>query len=179
MKDFESLKNQFPNPDQSVDPDKAADTSRLARFSAASMERFELLSAYLDGEVTANERRQVQEWLDTDPEVQKWYRQLTRLQHSVQAVPTPVSQPSEQLSAQVFQKLDRKKNQRLLTLGGAVVMAIAAGFVVHLSGGRSVTHQMAQNQSAMSQAEDEALVIALNRPVFDLTSPDGENYYHK
>ena len=28
--------------------------------------RYQLLSAYLDGEVTVDERRQVQEWLDSD-----------------------------------------------------------------------------------------------------------------
>jgi len=30
---------------------------------------FELLSAYLDGEVTATERRQVEEWLSTDASI--------------------------------------------------------------------------------------------------------------
>ena len=30
---------------------------------------FELLSAYLDGEVTATERKQVEEWLSTDTDI--------------------------------------------------------------------------------------------------------------
>jgi anti-sigma factor RsiW len=36
------------------------------RSGAALDERFELLSAYLDGEVTASERKQVEAWLATD-----------------------------------------------------------------------------------------------------------------
>ncbi len=37
-------------------------------------DRFELLSAYLDGEVTAAERRQIEQWLATEPEVQSLLR---------------------------------------------------------------------------------------------------------
>jgi anti-sigma factor RsiW len=36
-------------------------------------DRFELLSAYLDGELTATERRQIEDWLKTAPEVQRLY----------------------------------------------------------------------------------------------------------
>lgn len=32
-------------------------------------DRFELLDAYHDGEVTAAEQRQIEQWLATDPEV--------------------------------------------------------------------------------------------------------------
>ena len=41
-------------------------------------ERFELLSAYMDGELTAEERKQVQQWLDSDPEFHELYKQLLR-----------------------------------------------------------------------------------------------------
>jgi len=37
-------------------------------------DRFELLSAYLDGEVTAAQRQQVEDWLGNDPEVQLYAR---------------------------------------------------------------------------------------------------------
>ena len=52
-------------------------------------ERFELLSAYLDGEVTAEERYQVQEWLDNDPKLKQTYLKLLRLQQSIPQIPTP------------------------------------------------------------------------------------------
>jgi anti-sigma factor RsiW len=182
MKDKKSLKHQsLPNQEQSEDPETLADTSLLDHFDAASMERFELLSAYLDGEVTAVERRQVQQWLDTDPQVQKLYRQLVKLQQSVNYAPTPVDpQPREVLSAQVFQKLDRRRNKRLLALGGACVAAIAMACVFDLFPGRSsLNHQMAHNQLPVSEVEDEELMIALNHPLFDFGVSDGEREHNK
>lgn len=175
MKDFQSRDQSFPDSDHSEDQ-KNLDISPLALFDAAYMDRFELLSAYLDGEVTAEQRRQVQQWLDTDPQVQKWYRQLTKLQQTAKYFPIPVeSQPAHQLSAQVFRKLDRRRNQRLYVVGGALVTAIAVGLVIHLFPGRySTTHQMAQNLPSVGEAESEPLMIALNRPVLDMSSFDGE-----
>jgi hypothetical protein len=41
-------------------------------------DRFELLSAYLDGEVTATERKQVEEWLANDASVQCLYARLSQ-----------------------------------------------------------------------------------------------------
>lgn len=176
MKDFKSRKDQsFPDSDHSEDEKNLENISPLALFDAASMDRFELLSAYLDGEVTALERRQVQQWLDTDPQVQKWYRQLTKLQQSAKYFPIPVDQTTHQLSARVFRKLDRRRNQHLCVVGGALVTAIAVGLVIHLFPGRySTTHQMAQNLPSVSEVESEPLMIALNRPLFDMSSLDGE-----
>ena len=39
---------------------------------------FELLSAYLDGEVTATERKQVEEWFSTDTSVKCLYKKIGR-----------------------------------------------------------------------------------------------------
>uniref|UniRef100_A0ACD5GTL5 Anti-sigma factor family protein n=1 Tax=Desertifilum tharense IPPAS B-1220 TaxID=1781255 RepID=A0ACD5GTL5_9CYAN len=41
--------------------------SSMGALDMLKRDRFELLSAYLDGEVTASERQQVENWLDTDP----------------------------------------------------------------------------------------------------------------
>ncbi len=38
--------------------------------------RFELISAYIDGEVTAAERRQINDWLTTDPGASRFGRKL-------------------------------------------------------------------------------------------------------
>lgn len=157
MKDFETLNDRpFPNNDDDMD-------------------RFELLSAYLDGEVTADERRQVQQWLDTDPQVQKWYSQLVKLQHCAKYYPVPVgSQTTEQLSAQVFQKLDRRRNQRLWMVGGALVGAIALGLAFHFPGRQSPTSQMARTSTPVSEAENDSLMIAVNHPVVDIPLLEGE-----
>lgn len=41
---------------------------------------FERLSAFLDGELSPAEARDVQDWLSTDPEAQALYRQLSSIQ---------------------------------------------------------------------------------------------------
>jgi Putative zinc-finger len=46
-------------------------------------DRFELLSAYLDGEVTAPERRQVEAWLKSDPKMQALYARMLKMQQGV------------------------------------------------------------------------------------------------
>jgi len=37
-------------------------------LDSTQQSRFELLSAYLDGEVSPQERKQIHHWLDTDPD---------------------------------------------------------------------------------------------------------------
>lgn len=44
---------------------------------------FERLSAYLDGEVTAAERQQVEAWLATDSEAQRLYQRLLNLRQQI------------------------------------------------------------------------------------------------
>ena len=58
-------------------------------------DRFELLSAYLDGEVTAVERRQIEDWLTTDLGVQRLYARLLKLRYRWQTIPSvPLAQPA-------------------------------------------------------------------------------------
>ncbi|NJL82973.1 MAG: hypothetical protein HC890_08465 [Chloroflexaceae bacterium] len=84
-------------------------------------DRFELLSAYLDGEVTAEERRLVQQWLDSDPLVQRLYSRLLRVHHGIQNLPP--YQPQSALAAPdlataVFAKVDRRSRRRQVELFG-------------------------------------------------------------
>lgn len=51
-------------------------------------DRFELLTAYLDSEVTAAERQQIQDWLRTDLEVQRLYARALQLRSKWQVIPT-------------------------------------------------------------------------------------------
>ena len=132
-------------------------------------ERFELLSAYLDGEVTAEERYQVQEWLDNDPKLKQTYLKLLRLQQSIPQIPTPSpSISTDQLSARVFQQIKRENRMLRLWIWGGVVTA-SAGFVVffNLFMGTNNIFQP-NNQSASLEIESEPLMIALNQPVLDI-----------
>ncbi len=128
-------------------------------------ERFELLSAYMDGEVTAQERKQVQEWLDTDPEFHELYKQLLRVQREVPTIPIPESPvSSEVLSQGVFDAIDgQDSKKRGLVASGLGIAAVIVGAVVHvgLQDGLSLRY-------AETRGENEALTIALNRPVVEI-----------
>jgi anti-sigma factor RsiW len=90
-------------------------------------DRFELLSAYLDGEVTADQRRQVEQWLANDPKVQNMHRRLLMLREGFRTMPAPVTAPPvEQTIDKVFAKIDRRSRFRVLTGGGAMAAAAAA-----------------------------------------------------
>ena len=62
---------------------------------------FELLSAYLDGEVTPTQRKEVQELLAQDPEAQGLYRRLLALRQEINSLPIPQPQytPSKYVMA--------------------------------------------------------------------------------
>jgi anti-sigma factor RsiW len=132
-------------------------------------ERFELLSAYLDGEVTAEERYQVQEWLDTDPKLKQTYLKLLRLQQVIPQIPTPSpSITTEQLSARVFQQIKRENRVLRLWIWGGMVTA-SAGFLVFFNLFMGTNNIFRPSiQSASLEIESEPLVIALNQPIFDI-----------
>jgi hypothetical protein len=130
-------------------------------------DRFEMLSAYLDGEVTVSERQQVQQWLDTDPQVQRLYVQLLKLHQGIENIPIPMAETSAQrLSEQVFQSIDRQQWFKQISFWGgaaiaAVVVAMASTF---WPDSYSPTHKMVK-APPIQHADSEPLMIALNRPV--------------
>ena len=60
-------------------------------FDVTKRDRFELVSAYLDGEVTPAERLLVANWLAHDPEVQRLYRRLLLLRQAFRTMPSELS----------------------------------------------------------------------------------------
>lgn len=130
--------------------------------------RFELLSAYLDGEVTPTERKQVQQWLDSDPQIQKLYARLLRLRQNIDSIPVPPVTPSTtQLSDQVFKSIDRKQRSKKVFWGGAAIAAVVIGaFSSLFLGHNSPIPQIAErNPLAPIEEDSEPLAIALNRPI--------------
>ncbi|MFM7405943.1 MAG: anti-sigma factor family protein [Cuspidothrix sp.] len=137
---------------------------------------FELLSAYLDGEVTANERRQVEELLSTDAGIKSLYNRLLNLRQGLQTIPIPPSgQSSETTIEQVFTRIDRRYHLNCL-LGSVATAACVFGAISGLfSGNTFKTLQMAQTQSttqvttiATQTAADSPLMVALNNPVIEI-----------
>jgi anti-sigma factor RsiW len=134
------------------------------RSGALLDERFELLSAYLDGEVTASERQQVEGWLANDAAFQHQYRQLNQMHQAFPQMPVPSIQSAETLAAGVFGKIDRRRHRKLTWLGGG---AIAASILAALTGlGGLFGNNNPQLQFALNKANTPApLMVALNDPI--------------
>ena len=149
-------------------------------------EKFELLSAYLDGEVSATERKQVEEWLTSDAEFQTTYQQMLSLQGGLRSMPTAQSIPTEQLVTQVMKRLDRQpKLWALGSLGAAAALVIGALSGL-LTGNQSGMMQMAQQPKSPPQSIEipqpsippvamqresvnpKALMIVLERPPVEI-----------
>lgn len=131
-------------------------------------DRFELLSAYIDGEVTAAERKQVQELLANNADMQRLHSRLTKLRQGLQKLPVPATEATAQKTAQqVFTRIDRGRVRRTVVWGGA---ALAAVFVSALSGifpgSQSLVPQLAQ--APEQEIATEPLMIAVNRPVIEI-----------
>lgn len=85
---------------------------------------FELLSAYLDGEVTAKERRQIEDLLTADPGVQGLYARVLKLRQTWQPMPVPAAQqPGAGTVSQVFPRLNNRPKMTVIC-GGTVLAAV-------------------------------------------------------
>lgn len=146
-------------------------------------DRFELLSAYLDSEVNATERRQVEEWLATDPTVQRLYTRLLTLRQGLQTFPTPAPQLPEQVAVGVFDQLNRRQWRTRLAWAGTAAAALVIGALTGLlPGERTFLPQFAQSPAPVAEPESrsaatnitptqsspDALMIALDRPVVEI-----------
>ncbi|MEG5036283.1 transcriptional regulator [Microcoleus sp. AT3-D2] len=168
---FESDKNQ----NQQGVGDSLAETqvnNNYAQGNVTTMmrDRFELLSAYLDGEVTATERRQVENWLTNDPTTKRLYSRLLMMQQSFQAMPVPAAEQSAQeLATKVLQRVERKP-KRTWILGGGAIAALLVAVVSGVGGDR----QLFAPQFARSPvpAESDGLIMALNEPLVEMVNPN-------
>ncbi len=151
-------------------------------------DRFELLSAYLDGEVTATERRQVEEWLANDASVQCLYARLLKLRQGLRTLPVPAAQQSpEETVQQVLIRLHRRSRLNWM-VGAAAIAACAIGAVSGLVGGGSMMPQLAQRPqrepiqtSSASIVPPSPLMVGLNNPVIEIpkaavASPENSIY---
>lgn len=137
-------------------------------------DRFELLSAYLDGEVTAAERRQIEDWLTNDPAVQCLYDRLLKLRSGMRSLTVPTADHAvEQVVNRVITRVDRRPRLTMVW-GGAAAAAIVLGFLSDIT---PLSHQSTQqiaSQGSSVTAESypavnsDALMIALDRPIIEI-----------
>ena len=165
------------NPDYQGDlltSNSGAANQLIGAMDMLKRDRFELLSAYLDGEVTAAERKQVEEWLANDLESQRLYDRLLKLRSSFQTIPVPAAQqPVEQTIELVYQRVDRRSRRRAVVWSGSAIAAVVLGAVSTVLPTRQLL-QIAQSP----QQEIEPLRVALNSPVVEIPklgiTPPGE-----
>ncbi len=135
-------------------------------------DRFELLSAYLDGEVSASESKQVEEWLDTDPSVQCLYQRLLKLRRGFQTLPTPQEDHlAREMVSQVMERLNQPpKKTAWWWGGGAIAAAVIAAVSSAISNPGQLIPQIAK--SPIPQEMTPVMRIALDQPL--ITIPKSE-----
>jgi hypothetical protein len=151
---------------------KTGETNQLkGAMNMQKRDRFELLSAYLDGEVTAAERRQVEDWLTNDPATQRLYGRLLKLRQGLRVMPVPQEQSTEQTVQQVFARINRRPKMAV-AWGGAAIAAVFIGALSSaLPARQSLGPQVAQQYSApdrTTEKHSEALMVALNSPIMEI-----------
>ncbi|MEM9246507.1 MAG: hypothetical protein AAGA67_12320 [Cyanobacteria bacterium P01_F01_bin.153] len=132
--------------------------------SAVPFEQFELVSAYLDNEVTAEERIQVERWLAEDSNIQALYADLGGIGESLKQVPVPIACSAEETLAGVMGKVQKRQAKRR-AWGGS---AIAAGLVVAIGsvfvGMRQPGMQFAQNDSSNGESSPTSSLQIASSP---------------
>ncbi|MEM9979277.1 MAG: hypothetical protein AAF282_05920 [Cyanobacteria bacterium P01_A01_bin.15] len=91
-----NLSKPIPNAAHQVSATEASDTQRpKSKIEYDEEARFELLSTYIDNEVTPAERRLVAQWLTEDLHTQHTYRQLLMLRQAIRTAPIPAQSPPQ------------------------------------------------------------------------------------
>lgn len=127
--------------------------------------RFELLSAYLDGEVTPDEHRMVKSWLMDDPGVQSLYQRLLSLRRGLQTLPTPPTTASvEETVESVMIRLSQRFRLTLLAGAGTAAALLLAGLSGLLEGQIGLL-ELARNRQLGT--EGDVLEIALDQPAIE------------
>jgi anti-sigma factor RsiW len=132
---------------------------------------FELLSAYLDGELSPTQRHQIQTWIDQDPQTKALYFKLLALQSQIQALEAPPSQKTVgEITEQVFQSLDHRRHRRRLVLGGSAIAASCLATITGLILGIIPPGlKVAQSPNSVENPSDSVmLAVALNKPAINI-----------
>lgn len=135
-------------------------TPMMDELDHCKRDTFELLSAYLDGEVTAAERQQVEAWLATDPEGQRLYQRLLTLKQHMQALPVPLTPcAADHLAAQVIAKANRPRRIWIWGSAGATLAASLVALLTGLIPNPLPNLQLAVTSPARLEGEPSPLLI--------------------
>lgn len=163
-----SDRNYSPNSSDrelNVSSEKAM-TTASSKLDYTEEDCFELLSAYLDGEVTPQERKLVQQWLDCEPQIKKLYLQLRRLHNGLENLTAPASTtPTEQISAKVFESIDRSQRRRkALVWSSGAIAALCVAALSNLFSVNSPTFKFVQSPEQDSVNQTLMVAVAIDKP---------------
>jgi anti-sigma factor RsiW len=147
----------------------AANHNTEASVDHDHSQKYELLSAYLDGEVTPEERHQVEQWMANDPQIKAMYFQWLELRSQWRSMPIPQSTIApDELAEQVVQQFHRRSRKTLVWRGAAIASVLMAAISGWMSGGM----QWGLRQQLSQSSEIEPLRIALHEPVVPIVDPE-------
>ena len=144
-------------------------------------EHFELLSAYLDGELSPEETAKIESLLQTNQSLQQEYQQLLKLKEKIRQLrPVTPSFSPEELSQGIFAKVEQRRKKHKWLWGGSAIAAVSVaaltslftpnpGFIPQLANSpdRQLQLVLAVNQISRQQLNenlDDGLMIKLNEP---------------
>ncbi|MEL6221559.1 MAG: transcriptional regulator [Cyanobacteria bacterium J06627_8] len=149
---------------------KQSNSQNSDTLDSLKRDRWELLNAYLDSEVTPKEKRMVERWLKEDQKIQCLYARLLQLRCSFQAVPVPPSGASvEEVVQGVCRRIDRQRIRRNIMLGGAALAALLGALVTSNVNLRQLPSQSIDG----SELNPDGLELQLDQPLLP-ASDEGE-----
>ena len=140
-------------------------------------ERFELLSAYIDGEVTDAEEQLVEQWLSDDINFRRLYQQQLKLRQSLIDLPVPVAAHSsakletDVMINRVMAEIDKRSQRRKWKLAG---IGISVAAVVGIFGSLFTFNSspqfspVANSIKSPAQVKEEPILIAMEEPLVPL-----------
>lgn len=140
-------------------------------------ERFELLSAYIDGEVTDAEEQLVEQWLSDDVDFRRFYQQQLKLRQLLIDLPVPsaanssVKAEAEVMIDRVFAEIDKRSQRRKWKLAG---IGISVAAVVGIFGSLFTFNSSPQfspvtnSVKAPAPIAEEPVLIAMEEPLVPL-----------
>jgi len=138
----------------------------IGKKNMDNQERFELLSAYLDRELSPEEREKVERWLREDQTAQKTYQNLLQLRYYLQKTPIPSSAtPSDILSQKVTTQAHRRSWKQGLAWSGS---ALAAVCVVAIAAVWSANESPFPDFVQSNPPNASSLTIAVNQPILEI-----------
>lgn len=140
-------------------------------------ERFELLSAYIDGEVSESEEQLVEQWLSEDVDFRRLYQQQMKLRQLLIDLPVPVAANSsvkaetEVMIDRVMAEIDKRSQRRKWKWTG---IGISVAAVVGVFGSMFTFNSNPQFSPVSNSiktpapAAEEPVLIAMEEPLVPL-----------